>query len=331
MRSHLLFLVVSLFLLPPRPRAQTRLDLPPAADTWVDSSKPAANFGTDSTLKFGRLYVSGARNPLYRAYIRFDLSPFKGRRVRKAELRLYHFGGQGAGTLPKHLRVVTAPWKETAMTWASKAPYGTLLKSFNAGGIGKGWIVLDVTAQVQAWMDGKQANYGFVLKHPREDQAGASRPAYCRSREYGTAAYRPVLRLNLSTRVFGAGCGSPQSPVIGFSGEPSLGRKFTLTLSRGRPSTPAILFLGRSDKKWGSNPLPFDLTPFGFNACYVLCSWTLGFGTAADPSGKASLPIAVPNLPALLRSVTFWQWVQAWTASGAPGLRLSNALEAEIY
>jgi len=266
--------------------APAQIDLTPVADTWVDSANPTKNYGTSTTLKFGRLYVSGSTNPLFRTYLLFNLNPYKNLKIQKATLSIYEYGGHAAGSLSKTLNTVKSAWRETSMTWNNKAAHGTVLKSFSAGGSYRGWINVDVTAQVQAWINGNGINNGFVYKHPTENQAGASRPAYCYSREYGSADRRPVLRLNLGLEIFGKGCGSPQAPVIGHTGMPLIGTNFTINLTSAPPSKPALLFLGSRNTSWGSFPLPLDLTPYGFKAPYWLpCS---------NPSRKSPIRLVRP-------------------------------------
>lgn len=308
--------------------AQTGIQLPPVADTWVDSSTPTLNYGSDANLKFGRLYVSPGPLPLYRTYVLFNLAPFAGRRVAKAELCIYEWGGNAAGTLDKHLCPVGAAWNENTMTWNDKAPHGGVLRTFQAGGSFRGWIILDVTALVQAWVSGAQTNHGFVYKHPTENQAGASRPAYCYSREHTDPALRPCLRIDLGGSAFGTGCGGA---YIGCGGDPVQGGVFTVNLRNAPAGAPALLFLGQSDARWGALTLPFDLGFLGFAGCKALCDWTLGFPSAADPQGQASRPFPIPLDPTLAGATVCWQWVLPSISGGGLQLALSEGLKARIY
>ncbi|HOP07319.1 MAG TPA: DNRLRE domain-containing protein [candidate division Zixibacteria bacterium] len=58
---------------------------------------------------------------------------------------------------------VTAAWDEATITWNnfSGAYDGTVWSSFNADAWG--WLTVDVTALVQAWVDGDFDNYGLLL------------------------------------------------------------------------------------------------------------------------------------------------------------------------
>ena len=326
-RIILVMLFVSCAVLADLP-AQTGIVLPPVADTWVDSSVPAANYGTDTTVKFGRLYDSTGPNPLYRTYLLFNLAPFAGRRVAKAELGIYQWGGHAAGTLDKHLCPVSVAWNELSMTWNNKAAHGPFLHNFRAGGSSKMWIVLDVTSQVQAWLDGAQANHGFVYKHPREDQAGASRPAYCYSREYIDPALRPYLRIDLGGSAFGSGCGGPQ---IGCVGDPGQGMLFNVGLRAAPPGAAALLFLGKSDTQWGILALPFDLGILGHTGCSILCEWMIGFPGVVDAQGLASRPFPIPIDPSLAGAKVYWQWVLPSVTGGNLNLLLSEGLQARIF
>ena len=63
---------------------------PYSADTYVNASVPASNFGTSSIL---RTYSS----PEQRSYLRFNISGVNGRTVTRAQLRLYANGSSTAG------------------------------------------------------------------------------------------------------------------------------------------------------------------------------------------------------------------------------------------
>ena len=84
---------------------------------------------------------------------------------------------------------ITAPWDETTVTWNS---FGGsfdpgVADSFVANSTG--WKSLDVTALVQAWVDGTYANYGLLLEQ------GSTPSTTYHSSEYSTVELRPKLEI----------------------------------------------------------------------------------------------------------------------------------------
>lgn len=83
---------------------------------------------------------------------------------------------------------ITADWAELVVTWNSFSGNfdPTLVGSFFAG---SGWNSVDVTALVQAWVDGDAPNFGILLEQGNTDFTRYH------SSEYGTVNYRPKLEV----------------------------------------------------------------------------------------------------------------------------------------
>lgn len=81
--------------------------------------------------------------------------------INSAVLSIYevNISGQNA-----YVHVITAPWSETGVTWASfgNAFDPTAILSFRTDDIG--WIELNVTAQVQSWVNNPSQNFGLLLE-----------------------------------------------------------------------------------------------------------------------------------------------------------------------
>ena len=71
---------------------------------------------------------------------------------------------------------------------------------------------------------------------------------------------------------------------------------------------PAILFVGSTDKKWGSINLPFDLAPLGAKGCNLYIDMVLAYASKTDAGGRADFKMGViPVDPGLTGQVYFIQ------------------------
>ncbi len=119
-------------------------------------------------------------------------------------------------------------------------------------------------------------------------------------------------------RGFGMGCVGVGNTVPTLSAlPPAIGATSTVSMQTAVPNSPAVLLVGAADQFWGSVPLPFDLTPFGFVGCRLLVSLDVTLPASADGSGLAQFPIAIPAQINLLGAVFYSQGVNAnlgWSA-----------------
>jgi parallel beta-helix repeat protein len=88
----------------------------PVADTYVDASVPAANYGT-------RAYVKADNSPVLRSYLRFNLQATGG--ATSGVLKLYAESGSNAG-IEVHA-VNSNTWGETTTTGANAPAVGAVL------------------------------------------------------------------------------------------------------------------------------------------------------------------------------------------------------------
>lgn len=113
-------------------------------------------------------------------HIQFDVSGFGAGTVTSATLRLFHdFNGQNGVTYNVH-RVVDA-WDEGTLTYNNRPDLAVATSaSLTIADFSTGvWREFDVTALVQAWVDGAEANNGMALKR----DPNSSPWCYFRSKE----------------------------------------------------------------------------------------------------------------------------------------------------
>ncbi len=120
---------------------------------------------------------------------------------------------------------------------------------------------------------------------------------------------------------YGQGCAGSRSepPWIDHVGAPALGNAgFAVTLSRVAATVPATLLLGAGRSSFAGLPLPLSLRPFGMLDCELQTDAWTSLSLITDGSGTATLPMPVPNQPALVGKRLTAQWLVADPASVAP-------------
>jgi phosphatidylinositol-3-phosphatase len=111
------------------------------ADAFVNAGSPTSNYGGDP-----RLYTDGS--PVFRSYLRFDLTGLSGQVVTKATLQI-HAETAGASGETIEVRRADSSWTEDGITYANAPSPGAVVDS--AGPVSAGsWVSLDVTPLVDA-------------------------------------------------------------------------------------------------------------------------------------------------------------------------------------
>lgn len=162
---------------------------------------------------------------------------------------------------------------------------------------------------------------------PPQMNGGSAGPAACFWRRPNYLAnawtasgsvYNPILRVR---------CAAPGSPVptLTATGVPQLGSSMTLDIGNGTPLLPAFVAFALGDTQWLSMPIPVNLALFGVPTCDVWTSSDMFVLLFCDAMGNASLPLSVPNNPALA-GFTFYNQVAATSpTANVLGLAFSNA------
>ena len=142
-------------------------------DTYVAEDAPTTNFNSDTSLRVGRADPATASRR--RGLMKFDLAPYNGATVYKADLRLYNWHSDTCAARSTTVRRVTTGYGSTTVTWADQpATDPTPLASANeshgneALGCGNARISYDTTAAVRNWVraPGRTAdwtNYGVAV------------------------------------------------------------------------------------------------------------------------------------------------------------------------
>jgi hypothetical protein len=119
------------------------------------------------------------------------------------------------------------------------------------------------------------------------------------------------------------------APELAASGRPVLGQKFEVVLSKARPSTASLFFLGLSDRAWGPIPLPLSLQPHA-PGCSLYASGEVIVTMLTDSLGNARVGLNVPNAPALAGASFFTQFQVYDPGANALAMAGSNAGKATM-
>ncbi len=192
---------------PPAPPASTAAavrNLAVVADATVRQGQAAQNFGIFDYLGAG--YDADAGWQAYRSLLDFgvtDLLP-PGTTIQSATLQVQlagfcNYSGDPAISVQAYR--LTAAWSEMSVTWNNQPAFA---EGYGAVAIPQPSLpfnspipyTLDVTALVQAWVNGTYPEFGLVLRGPE------SWPYGCASRDFlsraGSFQYAPVLQVTYS-------------------------------------------------------------------------------------------------------------------------------------
>jgi hypothetical protein len=177
---------------------------PPAADVLTYSSNPNTNYGSYTSLFVQKGSVTS------RSYIKFNLGTLPtGVNVSKATLRL--FVNQIAGPGSFDVYQLNSTWSESTLTYNNAPALGTSATgnhpvAFTSSSLNQ-FIVIDITALVQGWMNGSIANDGLALA-----MTTTSGSASFDSKESIYTSHQPELEVALTGPAGPAGPTGPQGP-----------------------------------------------------------------------------------------------------------------------
>ncbi|MGB9104952.1 MAG: DNRLRE domain-containing protein [Terriglobales bacterium] len=202
--------------------------VPVTDDTFVTQTSVGNNYGNQETLA-----LQAGPLPSY-TYMRFNLSQVPaGSSVTKATLRLFVTAVTTPGAFDVHL--ANGPWSESTLTWNNQplsGPGSTVVGGSCASPIPtaadpthplcittgqvNGYVIIDITSQVQAWITDPTSNYGIVLV----PTSGYSTSVAFDSKESSTTSHDPMLDIMVAGAAGATGPIGPQGPqgVAGLTG-----------------------------------------------------------------------------------------------------------------
>lgn len=185
-------------------------DLTAFQDTYVSSAAPSSNFGAAANLVIA---------PGNTALVQFDLSAVPpAATVAKAYLRVYVNKLTAGGTL--NVSPVLSSWGELTVTEPAPST-GAPLASIPVS-VGNSFLLVDVTAQAQAWLAAPVTNFGLALtgagstalQLDTKENTGTSHPAELELTITGPAgAAGPTGSAGISGSVGAIGPVGPQGAI----------------------------------------------------------------------------------------------------------------------
>jgi hypothetical protein len=177
---------------------------PPAADVLSYSSTPNENYGSYPSIFVQKGSVTS------RSYIKFNLGTLPaGVNVSKATLRL--FVNQIAAPGSFDVYQLNSTWSESTLTYNNAPALGTSATgnhpvAFTSSSLNQ-FIVIDITALVQGWMNGSIANDGLALA-----VTTTSGSVSFDSKESTYTSHQPELEVALTGPAGPTGPQGPQGP-----------------------------------------------------------------------------------------------------------------------
>ncbi|MEO5738965.1 MAG: DNRLRE domain-containing protein, partial [Vicinamibacterales bacterium] len=128
-------------------------------DTNINLATPTQLNGATTSLFVRNIGAGGER----RTFLQFDLSTLpSGVPVNKAMLRLWVSAVNDPGPVDVH--AVLAPWGEETLSASVAPPIGAVIGSLNLAVTDQNkFVLVDITNQVQGWLNGSIANFGIAL------------------------------------------------------------------------------------------------------------------------------------------------------------------------
>src|SRR5450631_3229847 len=178
---------------------------PPSADTFVSSSLPSTNYGSNIIL-----VVASGNN----TYMKFNLSGVPaGPSVSKATLRLFVDAVVSGGQFDVYNLPSTPSWSESTLKYNTAPsslgasttgghPITVSTSSFNT------FVLIDITSTVQGWLTNPSSNNGMALA-----LVGSTGWFSFDSKESFLTAHQPELEIVLNGPAGAQGPQGPQGPT----------------------------------------------------------------------------------------------------------------------
>ena len=264
-----------------------------------DNVAPNANLGGMENLE--TFFGEGEEHR--RSLMRWDLSALPSdATISSAIIELYRYEGDAASSMQLALHRVTRNWAEgtgwelqpdpsyvpDGATWTLASPgtaWTTPGGDFDTtivgqitlpAGMGNGWVSLDATAAVRAWVEDGTSDYGLLLR----PESGDYTYHYYYSRNYGTPNLRPRLVVNYTV---GGVTATPTATSPPPTSTPTNSPTPTRT---GAPPAYHVVYLPLILKNWAApvptpTPTPTTVIPSGL----IQPSDLVYQGAFAYPSG----------------------------------------------
>lgn len=200
---------------------ETTVVLNPSADAPIISATPTTNYGTLNILETGDL--SPSASAYIRSLIKFDVSSIPSNAIIvSAKLELYEstaYDSNGVGSWSVNVHRVLVDWNEAQVTYNNRltgtawtvagagqdvliTPSATITLDATAAAAFVSWESHGLRDDVQRWVQGTLANYGWWMIAPSVEAQGTTQLGgnIFASRDHATAGIRPKLTITYRER-----------------------------------------------------------------------------------------------------------------------------------
>lgn len=156
----------------------------------------------------------------------------------------------------------------------------------------------------------------FVLDRPFAYTGGALGVSHSAYETAGTT-YNYWIDSQVSSATFGqvdrisstsVGCPAGENRAQGVAPNPGAG-DLEIYLFGGKPSSPAVAYLGTNTTSWLGAPLPLGLGFVGLNGCAIYTDLVVPLPAFTNIAGHASMRVPVPAEPGLTNATLYGQWL----------------------
>jgi RHS repeat-associated protein len=206
---------------------------PSYCDTWIESARPTGSHGPSEFLATGKHATYGYTRSLVSFNVAGQVPAGSFVTASTLWVRKYASGGSNAAT---SVATLNQGWTGGS-SWSS---LGCSVNSFPSSlctYLGQqtvapqNWLQMDATSRVQAWVDGSQANYGFLLYQKEDGSQGTGYFSQWRSADY-SSSWAPELDITYIT---------PQATISFDKSTYRIGEQATLTATVSGVGTYAYL------------------------------------------------------------------------------------------
>jgi hypothetical protein len=138
-------------------------------DTFVFQNSPTSKYGAEGYIELGY----GDPNYLYRSFVKIDTTglPADVYNIAKVYLRLYFLDGgwypTSKSSFSINVKRITSAWDELTATYNAQpttTDYISMTLNYTNDYLGNGYVDIDITTLVIAWIEGVYTNYGIALE-----------------------------------------------------------------------------------------------------------------------------------------------------------------------
>ena len=136
----------------------------PTDDAYIKHTVPDANLGDFEYFRVRNEYGAPGAGHEYSGLIKFDVSSVPPCDF-TATLYIFYVDYNAINPAGRAIRLfrATSDWDEMTVTWNTQPPYATQASALSIVPSSAGWMLWDVTSDIQDFVSGQETNYGWKV------------------------------------------------------------------------------------------------------------------------------------------------------------------------